>query len=494
MSKSKTALSPTREENFSEWFHSIIREAELADHSSVKGCMVIRPWGFAIWERIQAILDRTIKETGHENAYFPLFVPLHFFDKEADHISGFAKECAVVTHRRLEPSADGKFIPGSPLAEPLIVRPTSETMIGEMFSKWIHSHRDLPLLINQWANVVRWEMRTRPFLRTSEFLWQEGHTAHATAEEAKSETRKMLDVYEHFIRSSLAIHPIKGMKTESEKFPGAQQTYCIEALMQDNKALQMGTSHFFGDTFARSFNIQFSDETGERHYVQTTSWGVSTRLIGGCILSHGDDNGLVLSPDLAPKQIVIMPVHRYREHPEVLDYCQKLENSLKTVIFHQERLRVLLDLKEETGGEKKWKWIKKGVPILVEIGLKEVETKSIGWIERVGLIQKKGVSFETFLQEAPTLLQEMQDTILASSEHRTRTNIQVISSKAEFYDFFAQKNPGLALCYCSDHLADQLKEELQVTPRCIPLEEDHPGRCLFSGKDLPSRTLIGKAY
>ncbi|WP_108623835.1 proline--tRNA ligase [Candidatus Similichlamydia epinepheli] len=492
---SKTSISITRNENFNDWFHEVVKEAELADHSSVKGCMVIRPWGFAIWERIQSILDRAIKDTGHENAYFPLFVPLHFFDREAEHVSGFAKECAVVTHRRLEQNENGEFIPAAPLAEPLIVRPTSETIIGEMFSRWVHSYRDLPLLINQWANVVRWEMRTRPFLRTSEFLWQEGHTAHATEEEALIETRTMLDVYERFIRDTLAIHPIKGRKTESEKFPGAKETYCIEALMQDNKALQMGTSHFFGETFARSFNIQFSNEKGNLAYAQTTSWGVSTRLIGGCILSHGDDNGLILPPTIAPKQIIILPVHRYKDDTTVIEFCKRLERELKSIHFQGESLRVLFDQKDMSGGEKKWNWIRKGVPLILEIGPKEVSSNSLRWIERTDLQKNKiSISTEKFLHEAPFLLESIQKEILHRSKKRTIEGIHEVHSKEEFERFFENKNAGLALCYCSDELSTDLKERFHVTPRCLPLEETTCGTCIFSGQSISSRVLIGRAY
>ncbi|HOM19190.1 MAG TPA: proline--tRNA ligase, partial [Thermoguttaceae bacterium] len=304
----QTAIRPTRQEDYPEWYQQVIRAADMAEPSDVRGCMVIKPWGYALWENIQRVLDRKFKETGHENAYFPLFIPLSFLQKEAEHVEGFAKECAVVTHHRLETGPDGKLRPVGELEEPLVVRPTSETIIGATFSRWVQSYRDLPILINQWANVVRWEMRTRMFLRTTEFLWQEGHTVHATAEEAMAETRRMLDVYADFAEQYMAMPVIKGEKPAAERFPGAVATFSIEAIMQDRKALQAGTSHFLGQNFAKAQNIKFQDANGQEVYAWTTSWGVSTRLIGALIMTHSDDNGLVLPPRLAPVHVVILPI------------------------------------------------------------------------------------------------------------------------------------------------------------------------------------------
>jgi prolyl-tRNA synthetase len=340
--KAQSAISPTREEDYPEWYQQVIKAADLAESSPVRGCMVIKPWGYALWENIQKSLDRMFKDTGHVNAYFPLFIPLSFFEKEAEHVEGFAKECAVVTHHRLEPKEGGGLQPTGELEEPLIVRPTSETIIGAMFAKWSQSYRDLPLLINQWANVVRWEMRTRLFLRTAEFLWQEGHTAHATAEEAREETMRMLDVYERFAHDYMAMPVIKGAKCSWERFPGAVDTYAIEAMMQDRKALQAGTSHFLGQNFAHSSGIKFQSKEGREEYAWTTSWGVSTRLIGGLIMTHSDDDGFVLPPMLAPRQAVISPIYRNdEERSTVLSWCQSLAKELRAQSFGDGRVEVV---------------------------------------------------------------------------------------------------------------------------------------------------------
>ena len=327
--KGRNAITPTRLEDYPEWYQQVIKAADLAEHSPVRGCMVIKPWGYALWENMQGILDKRFKETGHQNAYFPLFIPLSYMQKEAKHVEGFATECAVVTHHRLVKNEEGNLIPDGELEEPLVVRPTSEMIIGEMFSKWIESYRDLPLLINQWANVVRWEMRTRLFLRTTEFLWQEGHTAHATKEEALEETRKMLDIYVDFVENTLAIPVIKGEKTESERFPGADSTFTFEMMMQDGKALQGGTSHFLGQNFSKAANITFRDQEGEQVHAWTTSWGVTTRMIGGLIMCHGDDDGLILPPRIASAHVVIIPLtHKEESKEEVFAYCRALKDKL----------------------------------------------------------------------------------------------------------------------------------------------------------------------
>jgi prolyl-tRNA synthetase len=371
MKKTKTAITPTREEDYPEWYQQIIKAADLAQSSPVRGCMVIKPWGYSLWENIQKVLDGMIKETGHKNAYFPLFIPLSYLQKEADHVEGFAKECAVVTHHRLETGADGKLrpAPAARLEEPLVVRPTSETIIGEMYANWVQSYRDLPILINQWANVVRWEMRPRIFLRTTEFLWQEGHTAHATEEEAREETMRMLDVYADFAQNYLAMPVIKGEKSESERFPGAEATYCIEAMMQDRKALQAGTSHFLAQNFAKAAQIKYLSEQGREEYAWTTSWGVTTRLIGGVIMTHSDDNGMVMPPRVAPSHIAILPIiHKEETRAQVLEYCERLNKSLSELSYRDNKLQVEFDTRDIHGGEKAWEWIKRGIPMILEIG------------------------------------------------------------------------------------------------------------------------------
>ncbi|MFM8172844.1 MAG: aminoacyl--tRNA ligase-related protein, partial [Pirellulaceae bacterium] len=360
----KTAISPTRTEDYPEWYQQVIKAADLAENSPVRGCMVIKPWGYALWENMQRVLDRKFKETGHQNAYFPLFIPMSYLEKEAEHVEGFAKECAVVTHHRLEPDGKGGLRPAGPLEEPLIVRPTSETIIGEMYARWVQSYRDLPILINQWANVVRWEMRTRLFLRTAEFLWQEGHTVHATAEEAMEETRRMLDVYADFAENTMAVPVVRGEKTPKERFPGAVNTFSIEAMMQDRKALQAGTSHFLGQNFAKAQQIRYQDPQGELVYAWTTSWGVSTRLIGALIMTHSDDDGLVLPPRLAPAHVVILPIYRDdAQRTEVLEYCHKLKQQIAALRYDDQPLRVEMDDRDLRGGEKKWYHVRRGVPI-----------------------------------------------------------------------------------------------------------------------------------
>jgi len=374
MKAEKTAIEPRRSEDFPEWYQQVLTAAEMAENSEVRGCMVIKPWGYGLWEEMQRYLDRMFKETGHENAYFPLFIPLSYLQKEADHVEGFAKECAVVTHHRLEPDADGNLKPAGELTEPLIVRPTSETIIGAAFARWVESYRDLPLLLNQWANVVRWEMRPRLFLRTAEFLWQEGHTAHETEGEARRETKQMLDVYETFARDYLALPVLTGEKSESERFPGAVSTLCIEAMVQDRKAVQAGTSHYLGQNFAKAAGIQFLGRDNKQEYAYTTSWGVSTRLIGTLMMAHGDDNGLRIPPRIAPSQIVIIPIipkEKFRE--EVMAACESFAADLRQTRWHDDPIRVKVDTKDQQGGAKSWSWIKKGAPIRVEIGPRDIE-------------------------------------------------------------------------------------------------------------------------
>src|SRR6187397_2578669 len=389
----QSAISPTRAENFPEWYQQVVKAADLAENSDVRGCMVIKPWGYAIWENMQRRLDAMFKATGHENAYFPLFIPLSFLEKEAAHVEGFAKECAIVTHHRLVQAADGKLVPdpASKLEEPLIVRPTSETIIGAMYAKWVQSYRDLPILINQWANVVRWEMRTRLFLRTAEFLWQEGHTAHATAQEAQEETMKMLGVYADFAENWMAMPVIQGEKTAGERFPGAVSTYAIEAMMQDRKALQAGTSHFLGQNFSKAQDIKFQDQNGTIQYAWTTSWGVSTRLVGALLMTHSDDDGLVLPPRLAPKHVVLLPIYRSdEEKSQVLAYVNSLKAELEAQDFADGKVRVMIDDRDIRGGDKNWYHVKRGVPLRAEIGPKDIAKNGV-FLARRDTGEKAGV-------------------------------------------------------------------------------------------------------
>jgi len=504
--KVKTAISPTRSEDYPEWYQQVVRAADLAEPSPVRGCMVIKPWGYNLWENMQRVLNRMFKATGHRNAYFPLFIPKSFLEKEAEHVEGFAKECAVVTHHRLEAGPDGGLVPAGPLEEPLVVRPTSETIIGAMFAKWVQSYRDLPLLINQWANVVRWELRTRLFLRTTEFLWQEGHTVHATPEEAMEETRRMLDVYAEFAENYMAMPVIKGEKTESERFPGADRTYCIEAMMQDRKALQSGTSHFLGQNFSKASDIKFQNESGEETFAWTTSWGVSTRLIGGLIMTHGDDNGLVLPPRLAPAHVVILPViHKDEVRAQVLEYCESLAKQLRDVLYDGRPVEVELDTREGQGGEKVWGWIKKGIPIRLEIGPRDIAKDSV-FVGRRDRDSKDryGQPRAEFVQTLPKLLDEIQEGLLSRARAYREKNTCRIDDKEAFYEYFTPKNKekpeihgGFALCHWSGEadVEEKVKDDLNVTIRCIPLNaEEEEGRCVISGKPSKRRVIFGKAY
>ncbi len=507
-SKPRTAISPTREENYGEWYQQVVRAADLAETSPVRGCMVIKPWGYALWENMQRVLDDKFKETGHQNAYFPLFIPLSFLQKEAAHVEGFAKECAVVTHHRLEVGADGKLVPTGELEEPLIVRPTSETIIGDAFSRWVQSYRDLPLLINQWANVVRWEMRTRMFLRTTEFLWQEGHTAHATREEAVEETMRMLDVYADFAEQWMAVPVIKGEKTAGERFPGAEQTFCIEAMMQDRKALQAGTSHFLGQNFSRASEIQFLDQAGAHQYAWTTSWGVSTRLVGALLMTHSDDDGFVLPPKLAPLQVVIIPIHRTDEdRARVLEYCRAVAGELRSQRFGERPLGVLVDEREERGGDKIWHWIKKGVPLRLEIGPRDIEKDAlfVGRRDRSPK-DKQSVSRTQFVSSVTTILQSIQDALFERAKAFREQHTRRIDTREEFYAYFTppavQENAptpihaGFALTHFSGEveLEERIKSDLGVTVRCIPLERSEPGICPFTGRPSSQRVIWAKAY
>src|ERR1700726_2541723 len=411
--EAKTAISPRRDQDFPEWYQQVIRAAELAESSEVRGCMVIRAWGFGIWENMQRQLDVMFRATGHRNAYFPLFIPLSYFAKEAEHVEGFAKECAVVTHTRLELDENGKMKPASPLTEPLVVRPTSETIIGASYAKWVQSHRDLPILINQWANVVRWEMRPRFFLRTTEFLWQEGHTVHETEAEAREEAKLILDLYERFVRDHLAVPVFTGEKSESERFPGAVQTLAIEAMVQDRKAIQAGTSHFLGQNFARASGIQFQNREGKQEFGWTTSWGMTTRMVGTVVMMHSDDDGLVLPPRIAPTQIVILPITPKDEtRAKVLEACDKLAEQLRGQKFGDAPIEVEVDRRDLGGGVKNWEWIKKGGPVRVEIGPRDLETSSLAVSRRDQPVKSKdSMSIQEFAAVAPEMLMSIQQNL-----------------------------------------------------------------------------------
>jgi prolyl-tRNA synthetase len=501
----KTAISPTRAENYPDWYQEVIKAANLAENSPVRGCMIVKPWGYAIWERIQAILDGMLKATGHVNAYFPVLIPLHFMEKEAQHVEGFAKECAVVTHHRLTVDENGKLRPDGLLEEPYIIRPTSETVIGDAFSRWVQSYRDLPLLVNQWANVMRWELRPRLFLRTSEFLWQEGHTAHATPEEALEETLKVLDLYTDLAAKNLAIPVIKGTKTPRERFPGAVETYSIEAMMQDGRALQSGTSHFLGQNFAKAMDVSFQNQEGQQQFVWTTSWGVSTRLIGGLIMTHSDDNGLVLPPKLAPTQIILLPISRDPEQKaEVMAYSDRLLQELRELSYEGESLRVELDASDRRGGEKVWHQIKRGVPVRVEIGPKEVEADSV-FVGRRDKEPQDRVTWPRveFVQRASEMLAEIQGSLLTRARTFQQENTATIDSLDDFKEFFTQTHDdtlvtggGFGLAHWNDAAeGHEILAQLKVTPRCVPLDGDQdPGECIFTGKPSKQRIVFAKAY
>jgi prolyl-tRNA synthetase len=508
----KHALSVTRDADFAAWYQSVIAEADLAEESGVRGCMVIRPWGYGIWERIQRLLDDRIKATGHENCYFPLFIPLSYFEKEAEHVEGFAKEMAVVTHHRLIPDGKGGLIPdpAAKLEEPLVVRPTSETVIGTAFARWIQSWRDLPVLINQWANVVRWEMRTRMFLRTSEFLWQEGHTAHATADEARDETRKMLEVYRSFAEDCLALPVVAGEKPENERFPGAVATYSIEAMMQDGKALQAGTSHFLGTNFAAAQNIRFQNASGELELAHTTSWGVSTRMIGGVIMVHGDDDGLRVPPRIAPWQIVIVPMLRDQPEDEALiAYAKDIQSTIAGLSALGEPVRALLDLKPAKAATKRWGWVKKGAPIVIEIGGRDMAGGNVSVIRRDRLYRADGkldaqvMPRGDFEAEAPALLAAIQQALHDEARARLKAAIVPAADFAAVEAHFAEgvKNPGWVEVQWArptgaplDAVVERLKA-LKLTIRNAPADAAAAdGVCVFTGEPAVERVLLARSY
>lgn len=498
MKTKQSAITPTRTENYSEWYLAVIKAADMAEHSSVRGCMVMKPWGFGIWEQIQSLLNQEIKAQGHQNVYFPLLIPLSSLEKEAEHVEGFAKECAVVTHSRLIKEGE-RLVPAGKLEEPFIIRPTSEMIIGEMLAKWISSYRDLPLLLNQWANVIRWEMRPRLFLRTSEFLWQEGHTAHATSEEAHQHVLKMLYVYERFCIDMLAIPVILGEKTKNERFPGAVATYTLEAMMQDGKALQCGTSHDLGQNFSKAAEISFMTNQGSREYAWTTSWGVTTRLIGALIMVHSDDNGLIVPPRIAPSHLVIIPfIPSSKQAPEIQSYCYTLQQELQKNLYHKDRIKVVLDNRSMTNGEKKWHWIKKGIPICVEIGPKEVSENTVTLFRRFPDIQlKERISKETLVEVLPKMLDDIQIGLYEKALQFQQNNIVHCHDQTELYAFFHKGKKGFVTAYfCgNESIEKQLQQELGITVRCLPLSfQERLGKCIFTNA-LESRIAIfAKAY
>jgi prolyl-tRNA synthetase len=491
MSKNLTS----RAEDYSKWYNELVVKADLAENSGVRGCMVIKPYGYAIWEKMQQALDGLFKDTGHQNVYFPLFIPKSYFSKEASHVSGFAKECAVVTHYRLKNAEDGSGIvvdENAKLEEELIVRPTSETIIWDTYRKWVQSYRDLPLLYNQWANVVRWEMRTRLFLRTAEFLWQEGHTAHATKEEAIQEAEQMMHVYADFAQRFMAVPVIKGTKSEAERFAGAEETYCIEALMQDGKALQAGTSHFLGQNFAKAFEVKFANKEGQQEYVWATSWGVSTRLMGALIMTHSDDNGLVLPPALAPIQLVIVPIYKGEEQ------LAKLDAHVAPLIaaFKKRGVSVKYDNRDtHKPGFKFNEYELKGVPLRIAIGERDLENGTYE-LARRDTLTKESVAAEAIYDRVDTLLEEMQQSLYDRALEHQVTQTVSIDDYASFKTHLNEKG-GFVLAHWDGtaETEERIQEETKATIRCIPLDApEEEGVCIYSGKPSKRRVLFAKAY
>lgn len=479
--KPRTAITPTREENFPEWYQQVIKSADMAENSPVRGCMIIKPYGFALWENMQGIFDGMIKEAGVQNAYFPLLIPLSFMAKEAEHVDGFAKECAVVTHHRLEAGEDG-LQPAGKLEEPYVIRPTSETIIGDAMARWIQSYRDLPLKLNQWCNVMRWEMRTRLFLRTSEFLWQEGHNAFETAEEAREDSLKMLEYYRKFAEDYLALPVITGEKTADERFPGAIATYTIEAMMQDGKALQAGTSHDLGQNFAKSIGIKFQGRDGEEEFAHTTSWGISTRLIGGMIMTHADDDGMIMPPKVAPHQVVLLPIIKDESDSEkLMNYAAGIAEKLKS-----QGIRVNLDAREMRTPDKMWDAVKKGVPVRVEIGAREMEAGELTHVRRdLGRESKTTCSIDEFLSNVQGILDDIQINIYDKAKAFMQEHITDVSSLNEIGKYFADDKGSFIrvdVKVMEEEGFEDIMKEHSLTTRCMPFADD--------GKMV----LIGKAY
>ncbi len=503
----QTAITPTRAQDFPEWYQQVIKAADMAENSEVRGCMVIKPWGYAIWELIQKDLDRRFKETGHSNAYFPLLIPISYLEREAEHAEGFATECAVVTHHRLQAQKDpvtGKtrMVPEGELTEKFVIRPTSETVIGAAFARWTSSYRDLPLKINQWCNVMRWEMRPRIFLRTAEFLWQEGHTAHETRDEAIDEAKTMHKVYEDFQRDVLAIPTIPGEKTEAERFPGAEMTLTVEAMVQDRKAIQAGTSHFLGQNFSKAQNISFTGRDNTIQHAWTSSWGVSTRMIGALIMTHADDDGLVCPPRVAPQQVVIIPVTPKADTADaVIAHCEELAAKLRVQSFHGEPLRVIVDKRDLNGGTKKWEWVKKGVPVRLEIGPRDLEKASVCLQRR-----DQASSGKTFKPEVEVidgivaLLDEIQQNLLAKATEFRDSHIRHASSMAELEANFSGEQDADWLVVPWDGSPEQeeeLAKRLRISIRCIPngaMGTGEEAPCILTGKPTTRRVIWARSY
>ena len=486
---------PDKNKDFSGWYNEIIKKADLAENSPVRGCMIIKPYGYSIWEKMQSVLDKMFKDSGHYNAYFPLFIPKSYLSKEADHVEGFAKECAVVTHYRLKNDENKKGLivdPNAKLEEELIVRPTSETVIWNSYKNWIQSYRDLPILVNQWANVVRWEMRTRLFLRTSEFLWQEGHTAHSNKDEAIKETLTILNIYSSFLEEYMSIPVLKGIKSESEKFAGAIDTYCVEALMQDGKALQAGTSHFLGQNFAKAFNVQFANSDGKMDYVWGTSWGVSTRLIGALIMSHSDNNGLILPPNLAPIQVVMVPIFNSDdEYEAIINLFEKIKTSLL-------KLNISCKIDDRKFHKPGWKFAEyemKGVPVRIALGPRDLEKNTLE-IARRDNLKKEIISIENAEQKIQHILKLIQKDILKKAKNFRDEN----SHDAKDYDEFktlAKNNSGFIYAHWdgTEKTEEKIKSDTKATIRCIPYEnKGKPGKCIVTGKPSKQKVIFAKAY
>jgi prolyl-tRNA synthetase len=503
----RTAITPTRDEDYAQWYQAVVRDADVAEMSHVRGCMVIKPWGYGIWEQLQRTLDREIKRAGAVNAYFPLFIPLSYLEREAAHVEGFAKEMAVVTHHRLE-AREGKLVPTGELAEPLIVRPTSETIIGESMADWIQSYRDLPLLLNQWANVVRWELRPRVLLRTTEFLWQEGHTAHATHDDAMEYTLRILhDVYRRVVEDDLAVPVIPGEKTPGERFPGAENTYCIEAMMQDGRALQAGTSHYLGQNFSSAFHIAFQNAEGGTENAYTTSWGVSTRLVGALVMTHADDNGLRVPPRVAPYQVVVVPIVRKEGGEEVLAYARRVADEIRARTFAGGRpIEVLVDDSLYEARDKKWKWVKRGVPVMLELGPKDMANDGVSYLRRDRAPSDYVRTPRAELVEGiGALLDEMQDGYLAQArafqQARTRNDV---TSFDDFRRYFeeggenagASQQPGFVVAkWCGSAECEEKAREMGVTIRCLPFDQTGTeGVCVIDGRPATTDAVFARAY
>ena len=486
---------PDKNQNFSAWYNELVKKADLAENSSVRGCMVIKPYGFSIWEKMQSTLDSMFKKSGHQNAYFPLFVPKSYLSKEADHVKGFAKECAVVTHYRLINDEKGKGLivdPKAKLEEELIVRPTSETVIWNTYKNWIQSYRDLPILINQWANVVRWEMRTRLFLRTSEFLWQEGHTAHSTKEEAEEETLKILDIYSEFLEKTMAIPVLKGIKSENEKFAGAVETFCVEALMQDGKALQAGTSHFLGQNFAKAFNVQFSTPQGKKEYVWGTSWGVSTRLVGALVMAHSDEKGLVLPPNLAPIQVVMIPIFNNEKEYE------KINNAFNKIASQLDNKNISYKIDNRKNNKPGWKFAEyelKGVPIRLALGPKDLENNTIE-ITRRDTLKKETTDIKSIRDKISNYLIEIQNNIYKKANDFKNKNSHTAKNYENFKNIIKNKS-GFVYAHWDGTVEteEKIKKETKATIRCIPItKKQNEGKCMVTGKKSKGMVVFAKAY